>query len=753
MALIYVYSWKPKSSINFGDEIGPMVVEALCRKIGLDLEIVPTVATKKSKLLAVGSVIHEANDGDVVWGVGVNSKHSRKLAKGTDIMFNAVRGPLTRSILLNDGFDCPEIYGDPGLLFPMLFDKEIRACRGRLERAAEALGTTMPETLVIPNLNDDRFLPQLAQPKPDKSIMVLRPNLNPITIAAYISAAKYVISSSLHGLVFADVYRKSIVRMISQYEPEFKYTDYYEGTGRSVPMAYPTVEAALDGDFVHALEWNPEPLIRAFPLFKEEMIDRLKLNFFKLQIGSYYSVSDLGIENTPFTAGWSHPTDGVVWSISDWVDLDFFIKGGVQPNSSLYVNLGALTVSSKPAVCIRVVHNGKAVDTFFVSRKKGVHPFRISLDDFIGESSVSIRLKIENTVRPADHGLGNDVRDIGVYVQGFIVEGDRTLDLKEEQADPAPLNVLATLPESERTVTFKLETVQENRGWTNPNFEGIPKYLWAKKVVSLRFDRNFLATLDNLTLFLSKVADNVQVDTISVEIDGNPLDAEFVKKNGSQYIRINLEDFVHHENESDVCSLEINFGSDAPPLDVFGSTTLPRQRFAAQVRKIGATLSEKKADSAPLNVLATLPESERTVTFKLETVQENRGWTNPNFEDIPKYLWAKKVVSLRFDRNFLATLDNLTLFLSKVADNVQVDTISVEIDGNPLDAEFVKKNGSQYIRINLEEFVRHESESDVCSLEINFGSDASPLDVFGSTTLPRQRFAAQVRKIGATLRD
>ena len=54
---------------NFGDLLGPIVVDALSSQL-------PAPAEPESvpRLVAVGSLLHFARKGDVIWGAGVNGK-------------------------------------------------------------------------------------------------------------------------------------------------------------------------------------------------------------------------------------------------------------------------------------------------------------------------------------------------------------------------------------------------------------------------------------------------------------------------------------------------------------------------------------------------------------------------------------------------------------------------------------------------------------------------------------------------------
>ncbi|WKK72506.1 hypothetical protein Q0F99_06060 [Rathayibacter oskolensis] len=142
-----VYSWNPRRNKlpvlrrfqvgprvkNFGDLLGPVVVQGILKERGVG----PALRRPGSgTVMAVGSVMHKAHDGDIVWGTGVNGKVALALHDFTRLDVRAVRGPRTREWLReNKGIEAPAIYGDPALLLPTLFPGSGRARRPSATRS------------------------------------------------------------------------------------------------------------------------------------------------------------------------------------------------------------------------------------------------------------------------------------------------------------------------------------------------------------------------------------------------------------------------------------------------------------------------------------------------------------------------------------------------------------------------------------------------------------------------------------------
>ena len=57
---------------NFGDLLGPVIVEGMRREFGLTGR-----AVRSARLISIGSVMHFAQDGDVIWGAGGQRKGGR----------------------------------------------------------------------------------------------------------------------------------------------------------------------------------------------------------------------------------------------------------------------------------------------------------------------------------------------------------------------------------------------------------------------------------------------------------------------------------------------------------------------------------------------------------------------------------------------------------------------------------------------------------------------------------------------------
>lgn len=229
---------------NFGDLLGPLLVARLAQKY---VRSEPAVFPERPRLLAVGSVLHLAEDSDVVWGSGVNGKISRAQISAKNLDVRSVRGPHTREILRSLGHHVPEIYGDPALLLPLLFP----------QAAHWALTKTRSMT-VVPNINDmDAFDPD----DPD----VLSPRGDLWAVVRAIAESEFVVGSSLHAIIIAEALGIPARPVMSAAEHYLKYVDYFAGTGRThIALATDVAEAVKLGG-VPSGSFDADGLLDSFP--------------------------------------------------------------------------------------------------------------------------------------------------------------------------------------------------------------------------------------------------------------------------------------------------------------------------------------------------------------------------------------------------------------------------------------------------------------------------------------------------------
>jgi len=197
-------------------------------------------------LLTVGSILHFAKNGDIIWGSGRNGKISSEEHRFNNLDVRMLRGPLTHKFLAEHGVSAPKIFGDPGLLVGYLFPEYL------------ALGNTKIHKLtVISNLNDTiiNIHPSMLKSPTDPLRSVL----------VRIAQSELVISSSLHGIVVAEAFGVPVRVLKSSTEPTFKYEDYFLGTGRSFYPSYETIQAAIDGQSPDPPEHSVSEMLAAFP--------------------------------------------------------------------------------------------------------------------------------------------------------------------------------------------------------------------------------------------------------------------------------------------------------------------------------------------------------------------------------------------------------------------------------------------------------------------------------------------------------
>ena len=207
-----------KSKENFGDLLGKYLVEKISGKK------VVWVHPKKWHLqdlfspiyVTIGSILAHVNSKCIVWGSGVILKD----AKIEKAKFLAVRGPRTREVLMNLGYNVPEIYGDPAILLPKYYHPKT---------AKEySLG-------IVPHYSDYQVIKELYASEKDVLIIDLMTNEIEPTADLFLQC-KRIISSSLHGLIISHSY--NIPAVWAEFSDKLfgdgiKFQDYFESVGIS----------------------------------------------------------------------------------------------------------------------------------------------------------------------------------------------------------------------------------------------------------------------------------------------------------------------------------------------------------------------------------------------------------------------------------------------------------------------------------------------------------------------------------------
>lgn len=229
---------------NVGDYLSPVVVDYMLGQYGLSLD---TPIRGKKHLYAIGSIIDAGVQDAVVWGSGyrigtVNHPLLYKYFRKLDVRL--VRGPETRNILLDLGYNCPELYGDPAIIMPMIYSPNVEKKQDYTVILHIATMRGGDPHCLSPITNDyKKFINELCE-------------------------SKLVISSSLHGIILAESYGIPAV-LLSDAETKhmLKYKDYYYSTQRyDFPIAESVEEALnIEPPKLPDLSSLRDNIIRSFP--------------------------------------------------------------------------------------------------------------------------------------------------------------------------------------------------------------------------------------------------------------------------------------------------------------------------------------------------------------------------------------------------------------------------------------------------------------------------------------------------------
>lgn len=201
---------------NFGDTLTPHVVKFFTGK-----EVERVSENTYGKLVGIGSIMTYMRDTDVLFGTGI--MYPDKRYQANDISVIAVRGPKTRE-LIDTNVEIPEVYGDAGLLLPLMYNPEVEP---------------IYDVGYIPHYVDKDIVFANHNLEEENAIFIdLRPDdisSNWKQVVDQVKKCKKIVSSSLHGIILGEAY--GIPTVWEQYSDkinggDFKYQDYFLGTGR-----------------------------------------------------------------------------------------------------------------------------------------------------------------------------------------------------------------------------------------------------------------------------------------------------------------------------------------------------------------------------------------------------------------------------------------------------------------------------------------------------------------------------------------
>ena len=245
---------------NWGDALNPVLVGMLS---GLPVKYMPY--QHQHRYMAIGSVLRNANGWAEVWGSGFLWDHER--INEAPMAVHAVRGPRSRAILLNQGIDCPEVFGDPALLLPRFFNPQVEK--------KYAVG-------IIPHYIDkgDQWVERQRE---DPQVRIIDVKGDTFQFVEEVRSCEMILSSSLHGLICADAY--GVPNIWVEFSDKlfgrgFKFFDYFESIERETQKPVRTNESVTLGMATrhcssNKVNINLDPLIAACPFIATDVRQKL----------------------------------------------------------------------------------------------------------------------------------------------------------------------------------------------------------------------------------------------------------------------------------------------------------------------------------------------------------------------------------------------------------------------------------------------------------------------------------------------
>lgn len=174
---------------NLGDELNLSFLNEISKNTILPYS---EFSPNSDNLIAIGSILTDGSvdSNSIIWGGGVENINEKLTYKPKDV--RCVRGPITRSVLIKNGIDCPPIYGDPAMLLPLHYYPKIQ----KKYKLGVILHHSTSNGVFIDNI------------KQQEDVCVIRMDnySNWRDVVNLILECENICSESLHGLVIAEAY-------------------------------------------------------------------------------------------------------------------------------------------------------------------------------------------------------------------------------------------------------------------------------------------------------------------------------------------------------------------------------------------------------------------------------------------------------------------------------------------------------------------------------------------------------------------
>lgn len=203
----------------------------------------------------VGSDLGNLRVNEVVWGMGFIRRDA--VAKSRPMKVFAVRGPMSREKMISQNIECPSVFGDPAILWPLFYSPKItpKYDVGFIQHFREQGVTNEPEIAGESNTLAIDVCSGLKK------------------FVDSILSCRRIVSSSLHGVICAHSYGIPAHWAKLSDLPigdDFKFHDYYASIGHSdiLPATISSdgeLDARQNPDAPGEMKIDPLALIDACP--------------------------------------------------------------------------------------------------------------------------------------------------------------------------------------------------------------------------------------------------------------------------------------------------------------------------------------------------------------------------------------------------------------------------------------------------------------------------------------------------------